>query len=61
MSEPQHVDDGAGAEPSVREQDKYLPTANIARIMKKVSARIPIHSHVYEWVYIYLYLRPCFM
>lgn len=23
-------------EPSVREQDKYLPTANIARIMKKV-------------------------
>ena len=30
-------------EPGVREQDRYLPTANIARIMKKV--RIEMFCH----------------
>lgn len=34
MSEPQIEEQESG----VREQDKYLPTANIARIMKKVRA-----------------------
>lgn len=39
------ADAGGGAtneEGPVREQDKYLPTANIARIMKKVCLVVPV-------------------
>lgn len=35
MADPTPGPGDEAAEPNVREQDKYLPTANIARIMKK--------------------------